>query len=68
MSCTPSCTILILALTETWLNSSLSAEDVCHDSYNSPERKDRVGNIHDGVIIYVKEGLHYRQNLELRGI
>ena len=51
--------------------------DNCIDSWsvpsllflNSPERKDWVGESHGGVIIYVKEGLHYkgRQDLERRG-
>ena len=60
----------ILAFTETWLNSSLSTSDIHLQSFNSPERKDRVGDSHGGVIIYVKEGLHYRrrQDLEPRGI
>ena len=60
----------ILTFTETWLNSSLSTSDIRLQSFNSPERKDRVGNSHGGVIIYVKEGLHYRrrQDLEPRGI
>ena len=60
----------ILAFTETWLNSSFSTSDIRLQSFNSPERRDRVGDSHGGVIIYVKEGLHYRrrQDLEPRGI
>ena len=60
----------ILAFTETWLNSSFSTSYIRLQSFNSPERKDRVGDSHGGVIIYVKEGLHYRrrQDLEPRGI
>ena len=59
-----------LNCTETWLNSSFSTNDIRLQSFNSPERKNRVGNSHVGVIIYVKEGVHYRrrQDLEPRGI
>ena len=48
----------------------ISTNDVRLQSFNSPERKGRVGDSHGGVIIYVKEGLHYRrwQDLEPRGI
>ena len=50
--------------------SSFSTNDFRLQSFDSPERKDRVGVIHGGVIIYVMEGLHYRrrQDLEPRGI
>ena len=36
----------------------------------TPERKDRIEDSHGGVLIYVKEGLHYkpREDLEIRGI
>ena len=56
----------IFAFTETWLNSFLSTSDIRLQSFNSPEREDRVGNSHGGV----KEGLYYRlrQDLEPRGI
>ena len=39
-------------------------------SYNKPERKDRPGDSHGGVMLNVKEGLHYkrRNDLELRNI
>ena len=39
-------------------------------SFNKPERKDRPGDSHGGVMLYVKEGIHYkrRDDLELRNI
>ncbi|MES9994044.1 MAG: reverse transcriptase family protein [Candidatus Thiodiazotropha sp.] len=60
----------ILAFTETWLGPTIDTHDLILQSYNIPERRDRVGDAHGGVIIYVKEGIHYkrRQDLELRGI
>ena len=60
----------ILAFTETWLSSSLATDDLVLDSCSKPERKDRVGDAHGGVMIYVKEYIHYRRrrDLEPRGI
>ena len=60
----------ILAFTETWLNPSVPTNDLTIDSYRIPERKDRQGDSHGGVILYVKNNIHYtrRQDLELRGV
>ena len=60
----------ILSFTETWLSPDISTEDIILQSYNKPERKDRPEDPHGGVIIYVKDGIHYkrRDDLEVRGI
>ena len=60
----------ILAFTETWLDPTTDTHDLIIHSYNIPERRDRVGDAHGGVMIYVKEGIHYkrRDDLEIRGI
>ncbi|MCG7870185.1 MAG: hypothetical protein JAY74_27935 [Candidatus Thiodiazotropha taylori] len=60
----------ILAFTETWLSASVDTDDLLLESYNQPERKDRVGDNHGGVILYVKETLFYkrRDDLEIRGV
>ena len=60
----------ILAFSETWLNPSIDNEDILLQQYQAPVRKDRQGDAHGGVIIYVKEGIHYkrRNDLEIRGI
>ena len=60
----------ILAFTETWLNPSIDSEDLSLISFNKPERKDRIGDSHGGVILYVKTGIHYkrRADLEIRDI
>ena len=60
----------ILAFTETWLSPTDDSDDLLLQSYNRPERKDRVGDSHGGVILYIKEGIHYkrRKDLEIRGI
>ena len=60
----------ILAFTETWLSPTDDSDDLLLQSYNRPERKDRVGDSHGGVILYIKEGIRYkrRKDLEIRGI
>ncbi|MCG8046489.1 MAG: reverse transcriptase domain-containing protein [Candidatus Thiodiazotropha endolucinida] len=60
----------ILAFSETWLSASVDNDDLFIQSYNTPERKDRDGDNHGGVIIYVKEGIFYKRrvDLEIRGI
>lgn len=60
----------ILAFTETWLNPSVGSCDLLLESYCEPERKDRPGDSHGGLMIYIKEGLRYkrRDDLEPRNI
>ena len=60
----------ILALTETWLNQSVDTEDLLFQTFNKPERKDRTGDSHGGVMLYVKENIYYkrREDLEIRGV
>ena len=59
----------ILAFTETWLSPAVSTNDLMLQSYNIPERKDRTGDPHGGVIVYVKNGIFHkrREDLEIRG-
>ena len=49
----------ILAFTETWLKPSVPTNDLTIDSYRIPERKDRPSDSHGGVILYVKNNIHY---------
>ena len=60
----------VLSFSETWLNPSVSSNDLHIQPFNKPERKDRVGDSHGGVLIYVKENMHYRRrhNLEILGL
>ena len=60
----------ILAFTATWLSPMHNTDDLILQSYNKLERKDRVGDSHGGVILYIKEGIHYkrREDLEIGGI
>ena len=59
----------VLAFTETWLHPGITTDDLLTVSFNNPEREDRVDDRHGGVILYVKEAIHYyrRQDLEPRG-
>ena len=43
----------ICSLTETWLNDSISNEDLKFNEFQDPFRRDRIGNSHGGVIVYV---------------
>ena len=58
----------VLAFTETWLHPGITTEYLI-ESFNNPERENRVDDRHGGVILYVKEAIHYyrRQDLEPRG-
>ena len=55
----------ILAFSETWLNPDIQTDDLLSDSFNKPERKDRPADSHGGVMVYVKEGLHYKRRHDL---
>ncbi|MEW8548396.1 MAG: endonuclease/exonuclease/phosphatase family protein, partial [Candidatus Thiodiazotropha sp.] len=55
----------ILAFTETWLNPNIDTNELLLHSYNTPERKDRAADNHGGVMIYVKDSLHYKRRADL---
>ena len=55
----------ILAFTETWLSSSTDTNELLLHSFNTPERKDREGDNYGGVMIYVKDCLHYGRRADL---
>ncbi|XP_045206258.1 uncharacterized protein LOC123558446 [Mercenaria mercenaria] len=59
------CDFDILAFSETWLNNSVPTEDLLLSSFHTPERRDRVGYTYGGVILYIKDSLHYRRRLDL---
>ena len=60
----------ILAFSETWLSPTVTSEELFILSYHPPERKDRIGDSHGGVILYVKDTLHFtrRHDLEPVGV
>ncbi len=59
----------ILAFTETWLNGRVTTSELAIPSFSEPERKDRADS-HGGVILYVKDNIHFirRHDLEIIAI
>ncbi|MEW8542945.1 MAG: endonuclease/exonuclease/phosphatase family protein, partial [Candidatus Thiodiazotropha sp.] len=55
----------ILAFSETWLHPNILGEELEIPSYSKPERKDRVNDPHGGVLIYIKDTIHYKRRLDL---
>ena len=55
----------ILSFTETWLSPSIDTNELLLHSFNTPERNDRTGDNHGGVIIYVKDSLCYKRHEDL---
>ena len=55
----------ILAFTETWLSPPTGTNELLLHSFNTPERKDRESDNDGGVMIYVKDYLHYRHRADL---
>ena len=60
----------LVSLSETWLNDSISTEDLLFNDFKAPFRRDRVGDSHGGIIVYVKNDIpcKRRQDLELLNI
>ena len=60
----------ILTFSETWLNDSVSTEELSLPTFHSPERRDRPNDSHGGVIVYVKSNVGFcrRNDLEMNGI
>ena len=55
----------ILAFSETWLHSGIQTTDLFMPDFKLPKRKDRTGDRHGGVMIYVKESLFYKRRYDL---
>ena len=57
----------VIAITETWLNDSISDDNLTFYDFHCPVRKDRVRDGYGGVILYVKNTIHFvrRGDLEV---
>ena len=55
----------ILAFSETWLHPNIQTTDLLFPDFKPPERKDRTGDRHGGVMIYVKDSLFYKRQHDL---
>ncbi|MCG7883757.1 MAG: reverse transcriptase family protein [Candidatus Thiodiazotropha endolucinida] len=55
----------IISLTETWLNESKLTEDLTFNEYQKPFRRDRVGDSHGGILVYVKRDIPCKRRSDL---
>ena len=60
----------LVSLTETWLNERVLTQDLAFNNYRLPFRRDRVGDSHGGIVVYVKENIpcKTRNDLEVNTI
>ena len=58
----------VIALFESWLSDNVSTDEILFQNYQMPIRKDRVEKFYGGVIIYVKENIPCRLDLEIDGL
>ena len=55
----------IISLTETWLNDSIPNEDLKFNEFQAPFRRDRIGDSHGGIIVYVKKDIPCKRRIDL---
>ncbi len=55
----------ILAFSETWLSAAHTSDDMLFHNFKTPERKDRSGDPHGGVILYIRDTLFHKRRLDL---
>ena len=60
----------IISLTEPWLNETKPTDDLVFNGFRTPFRRDRVGDSHGGILVYVKQDIpcKRRPDLELANI
>ena len=60
----------LVSLTETWLNERGLTQNLAFNNYRLPFRRERVGDSHGGIVVYVKENIpcKRRNDLELNTI
>ena len=55
----------IVSLTETWLNESILNQDLMLNNFQSPYRRDRVGDSHGGILVFVKDCIPCKRRADL---
>ena len=55
----------IISLTGTWLNDSISNEDLKFNEFQAPFRRDRIGDSHGGIMVYVKKDIPCKRRIDL---
>ena len=58
-------TFINVCLTETWLDQRILDNDIKMNSYKLPFRRDRPGDNHGGICVYVKEILYAKRRKDL---
>ena len=53
------------SLRETWLNESIINQDLMLNNFQVPFRRDRIGNSHGGMFVYVKDGIPCKRRTDL---
>lgn len=53
----------VVSLTETWLNNSISTQELVFNDFQLPFRRDHTGDSHGGIAVYVKMVFRVRGEL-----
>ena len=54
----------MISLTETWLDNTISDDEIIFNGFNSL-RRDRVNDRHGGVCVFVKSELYAKRRIDL---
>ncbi|MEW8548237.1 MAG: endonuclease/exonuclease/phosphatase family protein, partial [Candidatus Thiodiazotropha sp.] len=55
----------VVCLSETWLDHRTTDNDIIMHGFNVPYRRDRLGDNHGGICVYVKENLYAKRRIDL---
>jgi len=55
----------IITVSETWLSDKVDQDSICLNGYHPPVRRDRPGDSHGGVAVYVKCNLICKPRIDL---
>ena len=55
----------LVSFSETWLDKSVSSQDLLFPTFHPSERKDRLSDRYGGVILYIKDTLTYTRRYDL---
>ena len=60
----------VICLTETWLDMRTLNDDLKLNGFRVPYRRDRLGDNHGGICVYVKESIYsqHRPDLEVSDV
>ena len=55
----------IISLTKTWLSDSIQTDNLKFSNFQTPFRRDRAGDRHGGILVYVKRDILCKRRPEL---